>query len=208
MARSPTTTSISSGNVTVVGKQGDYSPAAIVGGLRAPSPAPSEASTSSSNQSLDLMRCKKCSVDNCQEMLVVSGKRRKGPWMCSYHRNKTYKAKKKQKDQMTTNIQMFKKKEEENVPKPSSLQSIPGGEKSAPDDGLPRLDQVLNEKKLALLRSPAIIKFLQESQQQLSHTHHQQSSRTSFTPGHTSASSRDEHFLHASPPKFAKGGQM
>ena len=41
---------------------------------------------------------------------MVSGKRRKGPWMCSYHRNKTYKAKKKQKDQMTTNIQMFKKK--------------------------------------------------------------------------------------------------
>ena len=38
--------------------------------------------------------------------------------------------------------------EEENVPKPSSLQSITGGEKSTPDDGLPRLDQVLNEKKL------------------------------------------------------------
>ncbi|XP_063970684.1 regulatory factor X-associated protein-like [Lytechinus pictus] len=202
-SQNTTMTSNTGVNVTVVGKQGDYSPATIVGAIRAPSPAPSEASTSSSNHSLDLMRCKKCSVETCQEMLVVSGKRRKGPWMCNYHRNKTYKAKKKQKDQMASDIQMFKKKEEEVIPKPSSLQSVPSEKKSTLDDGLPRLDQVLNEKKLALLRSPAIIKFLQESQKQLSHPDQH---GASGIPGCSSASSRDERFQHASPPKIAKGG--
>lgn len=199
---------MSNETVTVEGKQADLNPESIVAGLRAPSPSPSEASTSSSNQSLDLMRCKNCSVDNCDKVIVVSGKRRKGPWICNYHRNKTYKAKKKQKDQMATTMEMFKKKHEDTLPKPPNLQAILSGDKSTVSDGLPRLDQVLNDKKLALLRSPAIIKFLQESQQQLSHSRLQEGLRiSSTTPGRTSAVSREDHFLHASPPKLAKGGQ-
>ena len=78
--------------------------------IRTASPSPSEASTSSSNQSLDLMRCKKCSVESCSEILMVSGKRRKGPWMCNYHRNKTYKAKKKQRDENASMMENIMKK--------------------------------------------------------------------------------------------------
>ncbi|XP_071500020.1 regulatory factor X-associated protein-like [Diadema antillarum] len=179
--------------VTVLGKQVDLNPAAMAG-LRSASPSPSEASTGSSNHSLDLMRCKNCSAEGCQEVLVVAGKRRKGPWMCNYHRNKTYKAKKKQKDQIATSMQIFKKKQEDSIPRSANLQALLNGDQPPPSDGLPRLDQVLNEKKLALLRSPTIIKFLKESQQQLSHSHQAKAQATPMLPGE-----RGEHVHLMSP---------
>ncbi|XP_074757452.1 LOW QUALITY PROTEIN: regulatory factor X-associated protein [Athene noctua] len=117
--------------------------------------------------------CKSCTYEGCSETTTQVVKQRK-PWMCKRHRNKIYKDKYKRK---------------------KSDQALGGGGAAAAGTG-PRaedsvegsvsvtkqrtgsigdrparptlLEQVLNKKRLSLLRSPEVVQFLQKQQQLLS----------------------------------------
>ncbi|XP_062471359.1 regulatory factor X-associated protein [Pezoporus occidentalis] len=117
--------------------------------------------------------CKSCTYQGCSETTTQVVKQRK-PWMCKRHRNKIYKDKYKRK---------------------KSDQALGGGGAAAAGAG-PRaedsvegsvsvtkqrtgsigdrparptlLEQVLNKKRLSLLRSPEVVQFLQKQQQLLS----------------------------------------
>ncbi|KAM6096333.1 LOW QUALITY PROTEIN: regulatory factor X-associated protein [Chlamydotis macqueenii] len=117
--------------------------------------------------------CKSCTYQGCSETTTQVVKQRK-PWMCKRHRNKIYKDKYKRK---------------------KSDQALGGGGAAAAGGG-PRgedsvegsvsvtkqrtgsigdrparpslLEQVLNKKRLSLLRSPEVVQFLQKQQQLLS----------------------------------------
>ncbi|XP_065533235.1 regulatory factor X-associated protein [Lathamus discolor] len=117
--------------------------------------------------------CKSCTYQGCSETTTQVVKQRK-PWMCKRHRNKIYKDKYKRK---------------------KSDQALGGGGAAAAGTG-PRaedsvegsisvtkqrtgsigdrparptlLEQVLNKKRLSLLRSPEVVQFLQKQQQLLS----------------------------------------
>ncbi|NXU15927.1 RFXAP protein, partial [Pardalotus punctatus] len=117
--------------------------------------------------------CKSCTYQGCSETTTQVVKQRK-PWMCKRHRNKIYKDKYKRK---------------------KSDQALGGGGAAAAGGG-PRaedsvegsvsvtkqrtgsigdrparptlLEQVLNKKRLSLLRSPQVVQFLQKQQQLLS----------------------------------------
>ncbi|CAM9595052.1 unnamed protein product [Bubo scandiacus] len=117
--------------------------------------------------------CKSCTYEGCSETTTQVVKQRK-PWMCKRHRNKIYKDKYKRK---------------------KSDQALGGGGAAAAGAG-PRaedsvegsvsvtkqrtgsigdrparptlLEQVLNKKRLSLLRSPEVVQFLQKQQQLLS----------------------------------------
>ncbi|NWZ44061.1 RFXAP protein, partial [Brachypodius atriceps] len=117
--------------------------------------------------------CKSCTYEGCSETTTQVVKQRK-PWMCKRHRNKIYKDKYKRK---------------------KSDQALGGGGAAAAGSG-PRaedsvegsvsvtkqrsgsigdrparptlLEQVLNKKRLSLLRSPEVVQFLQKQQQLLS----------------------------------------
>ncbi|XP_053911992.1 regulatory factor X-associated protein, partial [Cuculus canorus] len=116
--------------------------------------------------------CKSCTYQGCNETTTQVVKQRK-PWMCKRHRNKIYKDKYKRK---------------------KSDQALGGGGAAAAGGG-PRaedsvegsisvtkqrtgsigdrparptlLEQVLNKKRLSLLRSPEVVQFLQKQQQLL-----------------------------------------
>lgn len=119
--------------------------------------------------------CKSCTYQGCNETTTQVAKQRK-PWMCKRHRNKMYKDKYKRK---------------------KSDQALGGGGAAAANaGGGPRaedcvegtvsatkqrtgsigdrparptlLEQVLNKKRLSLLRSPEVVQFLQKQQQLLS----------------------------------------
>ncbi|NWU16640.1 RFXAP protein, partial [Cephalopterus ornatus] len=118
--------------------------------------------------------CKSCTYQGCSETTTQVVKQRK-PWMCKRHRNKIYKDKYKRK---------------------KSDQALGGGGAAATAGGGPRaednvegsvpvtkqrtgsigdrparptlLEQVLNKKRLSLLRSPEVVQFLQKQQQLLS----------------------------------------
>ncbi|KAM6288697.1 regulatory factor X-associated protein [Spheniscus humboldti] len=117
--------------------------------------------------------CKSCTYQGCSETTTQVVKQRK-PWMCKRHRNKIYKDKYKRK---------------------KSDQALGGGGAAAAGSG-PRaedsvegsvsvtkqrtgsigdrparptlLEQVLNKKRLSLLRSPEVVQFLQKQQRLLS----------------------------------------
>ncbi|XP_066033388.1 regulatory factor X-associated protein [Chamaea fasciata] len=117
--------------------------------------------------------CKSCTYEGCSETTTQVVKQRK-PWMCKRHRNKIYKDKYKRK---------------------KSDQALGGGGAAAAGGG-PRaedsvegsvsvtkqrsgsigdrparptlLEQVLNKKRLSLLRSPEVVQFLQKQQRLLS----------------------------------------
>ncbi|XP_075055106.1 regulatory factor X-associated protein [Mixophyes fleayi] len=109
---------------------------------------------------------KTCTYQGCQETTSQVAKQRK-PWMCKKHRNKMYKDKyknKKKSDQAIT----CTSKLEDNTECPLSLTKQRTG---SVGDRPPRptlLEQVLNQKRLSLLRSPEVVKFLQTQQQLLS----------------------------------------
>ncbi|XP_069664072.1 regulatory factor X-associated protein [Haliaeetus albicilla] len=118
--------------------------------------------------------CKSCTYQGCSETTTQVVKQRK-PWMCKRHRNKIYKDK-------------YKRKKND--------QALGGGGAAAAAGGGPRaedsvegsvsvtkqrtgsigdrparptlLEQVLNKKRLSLLRSPEVVQFLQKQQQLLS----------------------------------------
>uniref|UniRef100_A0A8C3F6U7 Regulatory factor X associated protein n=1 Tax=Chrysemys picta bellii TaxID=8478 RepID=A0A8C3F6U7_CHRPI len=111
--------------------------------------------------------CKSCTYQGCSETTTQVAKQRK-PWMCKRHRNKMYKDKYKRK---------------------KSDQALGGAGAGAPPDCVEGsvsvtkqrtgsigdrparptlLEQVLNQKRLSLLRSPEVVQFLQKQQQLLS----------------------------------------
>ncbi|NWR27238.1 RFXAP protein, partial [Tachuris rubrigastra] len=132
------------------------------------------AAAASSGEAAAGGECKSCTYQGCSETTTQVVKQRK-PWMCKRHRNKIYKDKYKRK---------------------KSDQALGGGGAAATAGGGPRaedsvegsvpvtkqrtgsigdrparptlLEQVLNKKRLSLLRSPEVVQFLQKQQQLLS----------------------------------------
>ncbi|KAM6140542.1 regulatory factor X-associated protein [Pterocles gutturalis] len=131
------------------------------------------AAVASSGEAAAGSGCKSCTYQGCSETTTQVVKQRK-PWMCKRHRNKIYKDKYKRK---------------------KSDQALGGGGAAAAGGG-PRaedsvegsvsvtkqrpgsvgdrparptlLEQVLNKKRLSLLRSPEVVQFLQKQQKLLS----------------------------------------
>ncbi|XP_068121130.1 regulatory factor X-associated protein [Hyperolius riggenbachi] len=124
----------------------------------------------------DSVVTKTCTYQGCPETTSQVAKQRK-PWMCKKHRNKMYKDKYKNK-----------KKTDQGVPTSTKLEDTPEcsvaltkQRTGSVGDRPPRptlLEQVLNQKRLSLLRSPEVVKFLQTQQQLLSRQAYEQ--RQSF----------------------------
>ncbi|CAM2095955.1 unnamed protein product [Caretta caretta] len=126
--------------------------------------------------------CKSCTYQGCSETTTQVAKQRK-PWMCKRHRNKMYKDKYKRKksDQALGGGGA-------GAPPAQGGAATPGPSARAEDcvegsvsvtkqrtgsigDRPARptlLEQVLNQKRLSLLRSPEVVQFLQKQQQLLS----------------------------------------
>ncbi|KAK1342218.1 hypothetical protein QTO34_016977 [Cnephaeus nilssonii] len=118
--------------------------------------------------------CKTCTYEGCSETTSQVAKQRK-PWMCKKHRNKMYKDKyKKKKSDQALNCggagpagSAGSVKLEESA---ESILSIVKQRTGALGDRPARptlLEQVLNQKRLSLLRSPEVVQFLQKQQQLL-----------------------------------------
>ncbi|KAM9320706.1 regulatory factor X-associated protein [Gastrophryne carolinensis] len=110
-----------------------------------------------------------CTYPGCQETTSQQVKQRK-PWMCKKHRNKMYKDKyknKKKSDQSAVSAAVTAKLEDNTECSVSLTKQRAGSVGDRP----PRpslLEQVLNQKRLSLLRSPEVVQFLQTQQQLLS----------------------------------------
>ncbi|XP_028655122.1 regulatory factor X-associated protein [Erpetoichthys calabaricus] len=109
---------------------------------------------------------KTCTYEGCTETTTQVAKQRK-PWMCKKHRNKMYKDKykKKKSDQAMTSSAKLDESTEE---RPVSVNKQRLGTIAERPNRPSLLEQVLNQKRLSLLRSPEVISFLQQQQQLLS----------------------------------------
>lgn len=119
---------------------------------------------------------KQCTYDGCTETTTQVAKQRK-PWMCKKHRNKMYKDKykKKKSDQAMTSGKLDENTEERPVSVNKQRLGSVGDRPARPS----LIEQVLNQKRLSLLRSPDVISFLQQ-QQQLLATQNRSQSQQSF----------------------------
>ncbi|CAG5873146.1 regulatory factor X-associated protein [Menidia menidia] len=110
---------------------------------------------------------KQCTYEGCTETTTQVAKQRK-PWMCKKHRNKMYKDKykKKKSDQAMSSGKLDDNSEERPVSVNKQRLGAMGDRPARPS----LIEQVLNQKRLSLLRSPEVISFLQQ-QQQLLATH-------------------------------------
>ncbi|XP_077014204.1 regulatory factor X-associated protein [Tamandua tetradactyla] len=114
---------------------------------------------------------KTCTYQGCSETTSQVAKQRK-PWMCKKHRNKMYKDKykKKKSDQALSGGSAASGggvKLEEST---DSILAIVKQRTGSFGDRPARptlLEQVLNQKRLSLLRSPEVVQFLQRQQQLL-----------------------------------------
>lgn len=116
---------------------------------------------------------KTCTYEGCRETTSQVAKQRK-PWMCKKHRNKMYKDKykKKKSDQAqgsggpaaasTGNVKL--EESTENILSIVKQRTGSFGDRPARPT---LLEQVLNQKRLSLLRSPEVVQFLQKQQQLL-----------------------------------------
>ncbi|XP_017273457.1 regulatory factor X-associated protein [Kryptolebias marmoratus] len=117
---------------------------------------------------------KQCTYEGCTETTTQVAKQRK-PWMCKKHRNKMYKDKykKKKSDQAMSSGKLDENSEERPVSVNKQRLGSMGDRPARPS----LIEQVLNQKRLSLLRSPEVIRFLQQQQQLLasqSRSHSQQ----------------------------------
>ncbi|XP_041864535.1 regulatory factor X-associated protein [Melanotaenia boesemani] len=119
---------------------------------------------------------KQCTYDGCTETTTQVAKQRK-PWMCKKHRNKMYKDKykKKKSDQAMSSGKIDENSEERPVSVNKQRLGTMGDRPARPS----LIEQVLNQKRLSLLRSPEVIRFLQQ-QQQLLATHSRSLSQQQF----------------------------
>ncbi|MCJ8742426.1 hypothetical protein PDJAM_G00081920 [Pangasius djambal] len=108
---------------------------------------------------------KRCVYDGCSETSALGAKQRK-PWMCKKHRNKMYKDKykKKKSDQAMASGKSDEGSEERPVSVTKQRLGAIGERPTRPS----LIEQVLNQKRLSLLRSPEVISFLQQQQRLLS----------------------------------------
>ncbi|CAL8265520.1 unnamed protein product [Merluccius merluccius] len=107
---------------------------------------------------------KQCTYDGCSETTTQVAKQRK-PWMCKKHRNKMYKDKykKKKSDQALSSGKLDETSEERPVSVNKQRLGTIGDRPARPS----LIEQVLNQKRLSLLRSPEVISFLQQQQRLL-----------------------------------------
>lgn len=107
---------------------------------------------------------KQCTYEGCTETTTQVAKQRK-PWMCKKHRNKMYKDKykKKKSDQAMSSGKLDENAEERPVSVNKQRLGSMGDRPARPS----LIEQVLNQKRLSLLRSPEVINFLQEQQKLL-----------------------------------------
>lgn len=107
---------------------------------------------------------KQCIYEGCTETTTQGAKQRK-PWMCKKHRNKMYKDKykKKKSDQAMSSGKLDGNAEERPVSVNKQRLGAMGDRPARPS----LIEQVLNQKRLSLLRSPEVISFLQQQQQLL-----------------------------------------
>ncbi|XP_033867227.3 regulatory factor X-associated protein-like isoform X4 [Acipenser ruthenus] len=122
---------------------------------------------------------KPCTYEGCTETTTQVAKQRK-PWMCKKHRNKMYKDKykKKKNDQAITStgkldceshsegvVFSFEQDSADERPVSVTKQHLGtiGDRPARPS----LLEQVLNQKRLSLLRSPEVMSFLQQQQRLL-----------------------------------------
>uniref|UniRef100_A0A5F8GV81 Regulatory factor X associated protein n=1 Tax=Monodelphis domestica TaxID=13616 RepID=A0A5F8GV81_MONDO len=109
---------------------------------------------------------KTCTIEGCSETTSQVAKQRK-PWMCKKHRNKMYKDKyKKKKSDQALSLAGSVKLEESTDGSASIGKQRTGSIGDRPARPT-LLEQVLNQKRLALLRSPEVVQFLQRQQQLL-----------------------------------------
>ncbi|XP_061850313.1 regulatory factor X-associated protein [Colius striatus] len=117
--------------------------------------------------------CKSCTYQGCSETTTQVVKQRK-PWMCKRHRNKIYKDKYKRKksDQALGGGGAAAAgggaRAEDNVEGSVSVTKQRTGSIGDRPARPTLLEQVLNKKRLSLLRSPEVVQFLQKQQQLLS----------------------------------------
>ncbi|XP_004399980.1 PREDICTED: regulatory factor X-associated protein [Odobenus rosmarus divergens] len=117
---------------------------------------------------------KTCTFEGCSETTSQVAKQRK-PWMCKKHRNKMYKDKykKKKSDQALNCSGSAQPGSAGNVRLEESTDNILSIVKQRTGTFGDRparptlLEQVLNQKRLSLLRSPEVVQFLQKQQQLL-----------------------------------------
>ncbi|XP_032150237.1 regulatory factor X-associated protein [Sapajus apella] len=117
---------------------------------------------------------KTCTYEGCSETTSQVAKQRK-PWMCKKHRNKMYKDKykKKKSDQALNCSGTASTSSAGNVKLEESADNILSIVKQRTGSFGDRparptlLEQVLNQKRLSLLRSPEVVQFLQKQQQLL-----------------------------------------
>ncbi|XP_034745844.1 regulatory factor X-associated protein [Etheostoma cragini] len=107
---------------------------------------------------------KQCTYDGCTETTTQVAKQRK-PWMCKKHRNKMYKDKykKKKSDQAMSSGKLDENSDERPVSVNKQRLGAVGDRPARPS----LIEQVLNQKRLSLLRSPEVISFLQQQQRLL-----------------------------------------
>lgn len=107
---------------------------------------------------------KQCTYEGCTETTTQVAKQRK-PWMCKKHRNKMYKDKykKKKNDQAMSSGKLDENAEERPVSVNKQRLGAVGDRPARPS----LIEQVLNQKRLSLLRSPEVMGFLQQQQQLL-----------------------------------------
>ncbi|XP_068600926.1 regulatory factor X-associated protein [Brachionichthys hirsutus] len=115
---------------------------------------------------------KQCTYEGCMETSAQVAKQRK-PWMCKKHRNKMYKDKykKKKSDQAMSSGKIEENTEERPVSVNKQRLGTVGDRPARPS----LIEQVLNQKRLSLLRSPEVMSFLQQQQQLLATQGHSQS---------------------------------
>ncbi|XP_004631196.1 regulatory factor X-associated protein [Octodon degus] len=114
---------------------------------------------------------KTCTYAGCSETTSQVAKQRK-PWMCKKHRNKMYKDKyKKKKSDQALNCGAAAAaggvKLEESADNILSIVKQRTGSLGDRPARPTLLEQVLNQKRLSLLRSPEVVQFLQKQQQLL-----------------------------------------
>ncbi|XP_020823445.2 regulatory factor X-associated protein isoform X2 [Phascolarctos cinereus] len=119
---------------------------------------------------------KTCTYEGCRETTSQVAKQRK-PWMCKKHRNKMYKDKyKKKKSDQALSLagtaaaaggSAGSVKLEESTDGSTSVGKQRSGSIGDRPSRPTLLEQVLNQKRLALLRSPEVVQFLQRQQQLL-----------------------------------------
>uniref|UniRef100_A0A8C3UPB8 Regulatory factor X associated protein n=2 Tax=Catharus ustulatus TaxID=91951 RepID=A0A8C3UPB8_CATUS len=116
--------------------------------------------------------CKSCTYEGCSETTTQVVKQRK-PWMCKRHRNKIYKDKYKRKksDQALGGGGAAAagggQRAEDSAEGSASVSKQRTGSIGDRPARPTLLEQVLNKKRLSLLRSPEVVQFLQKQQQLL-----------------------------------------